>query len=64
VIEPSATAQGEDDRRLAEAVIKQSLADSIRLVMLLAAALALAGAGCAAVTIPPNRNVTPRREQP
>jgi EmrB/QacA subfamily drug resistance transporter len=64
VSEPSATAQGEDDRRLAEAVIKQSLADSIRIVMLLAAALALAGAGCAAVTIPPNRDVTPRREQP
>jgi MFS family permease len=51
VLEPGTTAQGED-RRLAEAAIKQSLADSIRLVMLLAAALALAGAACAAATIP------------
>jgi EmrB/QacA subfamily drug resistance transporter len=46
--------QGED-RNLADAVIKQSLADSIRLVMLLAAALALAGASCAAATIPRDR---------
>jgi EmrB/QacA subfamily drug resistance transporter len=42
-----------DDRRLAEAIVRDSLAYSIRLVMLLAAALALAGAACAAMTLPP-----------
>jgi MFS family permease len=45
-------AQG-DNRRLAEAIVRDSLAYSIRLVMLLAAALALAGAACAAMTLPP-----------
>ena len=45
-------AQGED-RRLAEAIVRDSLADSIRVVLLLAAALALAGAMCAATTLPP-----------
>jgi EmrB/QacA subfamily drug resistance transporter len=46
------TVQGEE-RRLAEAAVKSSLAESIRLIMLLAAALALAGAACAAVMIRP-----------
>jgi hypothetical protein len=43
--------QGED-RAVAETIIRQSLADSIALVMWLAAALALAGALCAAIAIP------------
>jgi EmrB/QacA subfamily drug resistance transporter len=49
---PDLQARGED-RRLAEAIVRDSLAYSIRLVMLLAAALALAGAACAAMTLPP-----------
>jgi EmrB/QacA subfamily drug resistance transporter len=52
VTDAGTTVQGED-RRLADIAVRQALADSIRLVMLLAAALALAGAGCAAATIPP-----------
>ena len=44
--------QGED-RSIAEAIVKQSLGDSIRLVMWLAAALALAASICAALTIRP-----------
>jgi EmrB/QacA subfamily drug resistance transporter len=52
VTDAGTTVQGED-RRLADVAVRQSLADSIRLVMLLAAALGLAGAGCAAATIPP-----------
>jgi EmrB/QacA subfamily drug resistance transporter len=42
-----------DDRALAESLIRQSLAEGIRLVTWLAAALALAGAVCAALTIKP-----------
>jgi EmrB/QacA subfamily drug resistance transporter len=41
------------DREAAVTIVRQSLADSIRLVMWLAAALALAAALCAALTIPP-----------
>jgi len=52
VPDSQATVQGEE-RNLAEAAIKASLAESIRLIMLLAAALALAGAACAAIMIPP-----------
>ncbi len=48
-----AVVQG-DDRRIAEAIVKGSLADSIRLVMLLAAALALGGACCAAIGFRPD----------
>jgi EmrB/QacA subfamily drug resistance transporter len=44
--------QGED-RSIAEAMVKESLGDSIRLVMWLAAALALAASICAALTIRP-----------
>jgi MFS family permease len=44
--------QGED-RKIAETIVKQSLGDSIRFVMWLAAALALAAAICAALTIRP-----------
>jgi EmrB/QacA subfamily drug resistance transporter len=54
VADAASAAQG-DDRRRAEAAIQESLTDSIRVVMLLAAALALAGAACAAMTIPPER---------
>jgi EmrB/QacA subfamily drug resistance transporter len=51
VVEPSlASLQGED-RRVAEAILKDSLSDGIRISMLLAAALALAAAACAALTI-------------
>jgi EmrB/QacA subfamily drug resistance transporter len=41
-----------DDRQAAAAIVRAALADSIALVMWLAAALALAGAVCAALTIP------------
>jgi EmrB/QacA subfamily drug resistance transporter len=58
VTDTGTTIQGED-RNLAEAIVKNALADSIRLVMLLAAALALAGAGCAAATIPPEPGRSP-----
>jgi MFS family permease len=44
-----------DDRTTAEVVIRQSLRDSIALVMWLAAALACAAAVCAALTIRPTR---------
>lgn len=46
------TIQGED-RKTAETIVKQSLGESISLVMWLAAALALAAAICAALTIRP-----------
>ena len=39
----------------ADTIIRAALADSIRLSMLLAAALALGGALCAAVTMGPSR---------
>jgi EmrB/QacA subfamily drug resistance transporter len=48
------TIQGEE-RKVAETIVKQSLNDSIRLVMWLAAALALAASICAALTIRPQR---------
>jgi EmrB/QacA subfamily drug resistance transporter len=44
-----------DDRKAAEAIIRQSLRNSIALVMWLAAALAFAAAVCAALTIRPTR---------
>jgi hypothetical protein len=43
--------QGED-RQVADIIVRDSLADSIAPVMWLAAALALAGALCAAIAIP------------
>jgi EmrB/QacA subfamily drug resistance transporter len=48
------TIQGAD-RKAAETIVRQSLADSIRLVMWLAAVLALAASICAALTIRPQR---------
>jgi EmrB/QacA subfamily drug resistance transporter len=48
------------NRELAADVVKDSLAQSIRLALLLAAALALAAAACAAVTIPPQPAVARR----
>ena len=51
VIETSLTSGLGEDRPVVEAIVKQSLAQAIHLVMLLAAALALAGAACAAFTI-------------
>ena len=51
VIEPSLTNGLGDDRLLAEATVKNALAEGIRLALLLAAALSLAGAACAALTI-------------
>ena len=51
VIEPSLTSGLGEERPMVEAIVKQSLADAIHLAMLLAAALALAGAACAAFTI-------------
>jgi len=51
--EPTAL-QG-NDREAATAAVKDSLAGAIRLVMLLAAALALASAACSALTIRPEK---------
>jgi EmrB/QacA subfamily drug resistance transporter len=49
VIAPAlSTVQG-DDRRVAEIIIKRSLAESIRFAMLVSALLALAGAACGAL---------------
>jgi hypothetical protein len=55
---PEISVQGED-RRVAEAVVKDALAQSIRLMMLFAAALALAAAACAAISITPARARNP-----
>jgi hypothetical protein len=46
VIEPALAAVQGDDRRVTESIVRNALAESIRLAMLLAAALALAGAVC------------------
>jgi len=51
VIEPARLPAREEDRRIAESMVRESLARSIRVVMVLAAALALAGAACAAVAM-------------
>jgi EmrB/QacA subfamily drug resistance transporter len=48
------------DREVATAIVRESLADGIRLVMLLAAALALASAASAALTIRPEKKPTTR----
>jgi len=47
----SRTNRPDEDLAKADVIIKQALADAIRLSMLLAASLALAGAACAAFTI-------------
>ncbi len=51
VIDSSLNAGPGEDQSMAEAIVKESLADAIDFAMLLAAALALAGAVCAALTI-------------
>ena len=57
------TIKGED-RKKAETIVRQSLADSITLVMWLAAALALAASICAALTIRPLRGQTSQAVSP
>jgi predicted MFS family arabinose efflux permease len=52
VAEPALARLQGDERQTAAAIVRAALADSIALVMWLAAALALMGAVCAAVTIP------------
>lgn len=54
VIDPSLTTSLGADRPLAEAVVKESLAEGIGIAMLLAAALALASAAAAAFTVRPS----------
>ena len=54
VIDASLTTSLGVDRPIVEAAVKASLADGIRISMLLAAALALASAACAEFTIRPN----------
>jgi EmrB/QacA subfamily drug resistance transporter len=61
VIEPSLTSGLSEDRTMAAALVKASLAEGIRLAMLLAAALALVGAVTAALTIPSS---SPHRKDP
>jgi hypothetical protein len=53
VAEPALARLQGADRQLADEIVRTSLASSIALVMWLAAALALAGAACAAIAIPP-----------
>jgi EmrB/QacA subfamily drug resistance transporter len=53
VAEPTLERLQGDDRQTADTIVRTSLADSVALVMWLAAALALMGALCAAATIPP-----------
>jgi EmrB/QacA subfamily drug resistance transporter len=55
VIEPVLAGVPADDRPVAEFILRTALADSIARVMWLAAALALAGAACAALMIPSGR---------
>jgi EmrB/QacA subfamily drug resistance transporter len=55
--------QGEE-RKAAETIVKQSLNDSIALVMWLAAALALAASICAALTIRPQRGGSAQKVSP
>jgi EmrB/QacA subfamily drug resistance transporter len=57
------TIQGEE-RKVAETIVKQSLNDSIALVMWLAAALALAASICAALTIRPQRGSSAQAVSP
>jgi EmrB/QacA subfamily drug resistance transporter len=52
VAEPALARLQGDDREVADLIVRASLADSIAPVMWLAAALALVGALCAAITIP------------
>jgi hypothetical protein len=52
VIESAKPSERTEERMAAEAMIREALAGGIRLAMLLAAVLALAGAACAAFTIP------------
>jgi hypothetical protein len=64
VAEPAlASLQGEE-RQAAETIVSAALADSIALVMWLAAALALAGAVCAAISIPSGVGHARERERP
>jgi len=51
VVEPALAGVQGEDRQTAEAIIRQSLATSVRVAMALAAGLALAGAATAAFTI-------------
>jgi hypothetical protein len=53
VAEPALDGLQGADRQIADTIVRASLADSIALVMWLAAALALMGALCSAATIPP-----------
>jgi hypothetical protein len=53
-----------DDRKIAAATIRQSLRNSIALVMWLAAALAFVAALCAALTIQPTRKKPERAREP
>jgi hypothetical protein len=52
VAEPTLARLQGDDRQVADGIVRASLAGSIAHVMWLAAALALAGALCAAIAIP------------
>jgi hypothetical protein len=58
VIAPAfSTVQG-DDRRVAEIIIKRSLAESIRFAMIVSTLLALAGAACGALLPGPRQDYT------
>jgi hypothetical protein len=64
VAEPALARLQGDDRQTADAIVRASLADSITLVMRLAAALALLGALCAALTIPAGMGRSGRETTP
>jgi EmrB/QacA subfamily drug resistance transporter len=53
--EPAPGAKDDADRKVSAAIIRDSLAESVRLAMLMAAALALGGAAVAAVAIRPGK---------
>jgi hypothetical protein len=59
VMEPIVLNVQGEDRRIVESVIKDSLADSLRRSMLLAAVLAFAGGICGAFAISTRSNRTP-----
>jgi hypothetical protein len=52
VAEPALDRLQGEDRQAADMIVRGSLADSVALVMWLAAGLALAGSLCAAIAIP------------
>ena len=64
VAPPSLEKLGGGDRRVAGEILTQSLADSIRLVMVISCGLALAGAFCGAIAAPPRKLASRKSDIP